>query len=314
MTGIYKITNNINGKSYIGQATNIAARWRDHLFRPFEETCDQYNSHLYRAIRDYGIENFSFSILERCEKEELNEKEQYWVDKYDSFNRETGYNLTKGGDGTLGSSIFLDAISVSQIQELLQTTDRTQWDIAREFEVDQAMISNINNGNLWYNNQLKYPLRQRKSDKKYFCADCGIEICRGSERCISCARKSQTKRPPSDTLKDLLLEHNGSFIDVGKLYNVSDNAVRKWCKFYGMSYRAKDYMTNIEKRPKQMFVPVQQIDIKSGNVVREFKTIAEAEKITGITHVWDVCHGYRKSAGGYFWKLVNSKENVNIIN
>ena len=84
MTGIYKIENLINHKCYIGQATNIQKRWNRHY-----EVCNnsevyhkEYDYPLYRAIRKYGLENFSFEIIEECEREELNQKEIFYVEKY----------------------------------------------------------------------------------------------------------------------------------------------------------------------------------------------------------------------------------------
>ena len=55
------------------------------------------NTNLYQAMRKYGIENFSFEVIEECLPEELNEREIYWIDYYDSFNKEKGYNMTPGG-------------------------------------------------------------------------------------------------------------------------------------------------------------------------------------------------------------------------
>ena len=55
---------------------------------------------MYRAIKKYGIENFDFEVIEECSKEQLNDKEIYWISYYDSCNLDKGYNLTKGGDNT----------------------------------------------------------------------------------------------------------------------------------------------------------------------------------------------------------------------
>ena len=66
MTGIYKITNLINKKVYIGQALDIFHRWSKHSSAPT-------NSLIHQAIREYGIENFSFEIIEQCEKDVLAE-------------------------------------------------------------------------------------------------------------------------------------------------------------------------------------------------------------------------------------------------
>lgn len=90
MIGIYKITNLINQKIYIGQSTDIESRWEDHKFYSQKE-----NTAIQAAFKKYGISNFSFEIIEECRKEELDAKEIYWIAKYDTYNN--GYNLTKGG-------------------------------------------------------------------------------------------------------------------------------------------------------------------------------------------------------------------------
>lgn len=93
MSCIYIIRNLINGKAYIGQTKNFAQRKAAHKY----EARRGDKRHLYVSMRKYGIENFEFSILEECSLDILSEREQYWVDVYDTFNPEKGYNLTKGG-------------------------------------------------------------------------------------------------------------------------------------------------------------------------------------------------------------------------
>ena len=70
MIGIYKITNNLNQKSYIGQSIDILTRWKQHIY---EANHNRLNNTIYQAIRKYGIDNFTFSVLEECQKEQLNE-------------------------------------------------------------------------------------------------------------------------------------------------------------------------------------------------------------------------------------------------
>lgn len=95
MIGIYKITNRINGKIYIGQSIDIQYRWKQHL----KALNDNKYSHLkiYQAFKKYGIENFSFEIIEQCTENDLDEREKYWIKYYDSYN--SGYNMTIGGTG-----------------------------------------------------------------------------------------------------------------------------------------------------------------------------------------------------------------------
>lgn len=90
---IYKITNNVNGKVYIGQTKRkLQYRWLQH--------CSPSNCRLiYRAIQKYGKENFTVEQIDvACDQDELNKKEQYWIQFYDSMNPEKGYNLTSGGE------------------------------------------------------------------------------------------------------------------------------------------------------------------------------------------------------------------------
>jgi len=90
---IYKITNNLNGKSYVGLKTKTV-----------EESEDYYGSGklINQAIDKYGKENFTKEILERNidSYDILNDQEIYWIKRVNTFNK--GYNLTKGGQGTLG--------------------------------------------------------------------------------------------------------------------------------------------------------------------------------------------------------------------
>lgn len=96
MTGIYKITNLQNGKIYIGQAVDINRRWSEHKSHSFSPNHISYNFAIHRAIRKYGIKGFSFEVLEECDESQLNEREIYWIQKFDSKN--CGYNMTDGGD------------------------------------------------------------------------------------------------------------------------------------------------------------------------------------------------------------------------
>lgn len=98
MQGIYKITNKINNKIYIGKANNSDRRWRDHQRLAFTEGHKEYEKVLYKAFRKYGIENFSFEIIEELEDYSISgEREIYWIQYYDSYNN--GYNENLGGDG-----------------------------------------------------------------------------------------------------------------------------------------------------------------------------------------------------------------------
>ena len=93
VTGIYKITNIITGECYIGQAADVASRWSEHAKCGLGIDTPAGNK-LYKAMQEYGLQSFSWELLEKCNREELNEKERYYISLYDSVNY--GYNILKG--------------------------------------------------------------------------------------------------------------------------------------------------------------------------------------------------------------------------
>ena len=91
--GIYKITNIINGKCYIGQSVDIYRRLAEHKSSTYRK--DYADKTLYKAISKYGIENFIFEIIEECDIESLNDRENYWMSECNSI--KNGYNQVKAG-------------------------------------------------------------------------------------------------------------------------------------------------------------------------------------------------------------------------
>lgn len=180
MIGIYKITNLINGKIYVGQSIDIIERWKQHGYKAFNSNERAYNSAIHLAFRKYGIENFQLEILEECPANELDEKEKYWIEKLNTLTPK-GYNILQGG---------------------------------QQFR------------------------------KTKFCSNCGVPLSSGNKSglCQNCYKNEIRKHLPSkEELLNTLLELKGNFTKVGLYYGVSDNAIRKWCKSYGMSFHSKDY-------------------------------------------------------------------------
>lgn len=89
-TGIYKITNIENQKCYIGQAVNIADRWKQHIKRGVGAEAPTRNK-LYPAMYELGPEQFTFEILEECDKSLLDSREDYWQEFYQA--KEFGYSI-----------------------------------------------------------------------------------------------------------------------------------------------------------------------------------------------------------------------------
>ena len=137
--GIYKITNKINGKVYIGKSIHIYKRWSEH-----KADINDLNkqNHLYRAFRMYGINNFIFEIIEQCipDNKLLTQREQYWINFYNSY--KTGYNETLGGEGQFKYNpteikfLWDQGLSVEQICNQLQCEKQTVYDNLNSYVIN----------------------------------------------------------------------------------------------------------------------------------------------------------------------------------
>lgn len=128
---IYKITNKVNKKAYIGQTRyTVEFRWKQHQFK-------KDKTYFHQAIHKYGINNFTVEILEICNIEDLNSKEIFYIGKYDTF--KNGYNLTIGGDGN--RRLLLDD-SYNEIKELYLSGFSSNK-IATLYKIDKATVVKI---------------------------------------------------------------------------------------------------------------------------------------------------------------------------
>lgn len=89
-TGIYKITNIENNMCYVGQAANIADRWKQHIKRGIGAETPTRNK-LYPAMASFGVENFTFEIVEECDRNMLNDREDYWQEYFHA--KDFGYSI-----------------------------------------------------------------------------------------------------------------------------------------------------------------------------------------------------------------------------
>ena len=92
-TGIYKITDVASGKCYVGQAVNLADRWKQHIKRGVGAETPTRNK-LYPAMRALGPENFTFEVIEECGRSLLDQREKYWTDYFKA--QEFGFSIRKG--------------------------------------------------------------------------------------------------------------------------------------------------------------------------------------------------------------------------
>ena len=134
MAKIYLITNQINGKQYVGQTSfSLQQRFKTHYYDALKETAK--HRPLYSAIRKYGIDNFTISLIE--ETDFPNEREQYWIKKLQTY--ETGYNATLGGEG---QTLYNHSAIVQRLKEHPYPID-----VAKEFQCHRDTICKIAQAN-----------------------------------------------------------------------------------------------------------------------------------------------------------------------
>lgn len=232
--GIYMFTNNINGMSYIGQSTNIERRYKEHMTRNGEKTF------FHKELRKYGKENFSFSILEECLEKDLNCKEMHYI-----YIKKTlfpyGYNISAGVN--IGRLNKLEGYNcIEEIKEILKNNEVSMIEIGKMYGISDQTVSDINNGRIWFDDRYDYPIRKKKK-KSYSCSLCGKKLNSKTKTgyCKECYNKSNRKsdRPSKEHLYFLL--NINSFEAVGRMYNVSSAAIKKWCDNYGIPRNSSYY-------------------------------------------------------------------------
>lgn len=296
--GIYCIENKINGKRYIGQSVNIYRRWSNHI--SVLNNNYHFNDHLQKAWVKYGEAAFVFSILEKCSKEDLNTREKYWIEHYDSFN--SGYNLTIGGDGTLGSICSEEKkakISKAKIGKKL-TEEQKQ-------RVSKGLLNSPNvlrgENHPYFQRKLNDTeiLRLRNGIKQYYEENNHTPPWSKKVICVTTGKifDTMTKGAAEYNIKapaniSSCCSHKREF--AGEL---PDGTRLQW-EWYvdGKTYDKKEqvYRSNKER-------PIIQYDLNH-NYIREWKSAKECCDNTGISRskICNVCKGQRRQTGGYIFE------------
>lgn len=331
--GIYKIENKKNHKVYIGQSTNIYRRWKEHRVRSQSKKHIEDNN-LYMDMYEH-LDDFDFSIIERCDRIDLNQKEINWIAHYNSTNPEYGYNISKGGQEGSGYTQLSDD-KVLEIVMCLETTTLNQTEIANKYNVTQQTISSINVGEYSVCQDMdidEFPIRARNfmtglskyrvdHKRRGYCSICGKECSPKATVCMCCNIQNRNRSlPPRDKLKFQI--RNFSFAELGEQYGINENAVRKWCKKYNLPFRASDIklyndyewdnevpFEKVLNRIKAETPPiekkyVEQVDMDTGEVLATYNSTSEARKALGVkktTHIVRCCDGRKESYRGFIWR------------
>jgi group I intron endonuclease len=148
--GIYKITNIVNKKYYIGSAINVKKRINEHKSSLMKNK--HYNSHLQSSYNKYGASNFIYEIIETAKNENIIECEQYWIDTLDANNNIKGYNKRKIASSNLGINFSEEAKKNLRLSHLGQKRSKraqekisaSQYKKVCQFNLDGTYIKTFN--------------------------------------------------------------------------------------------------------------------------------------------------------------------------
>lgn len=286
--GIYKITNQINGKIYIGKSTRIERRWSEH-----KSDVNDINkqNHLYRAMRKYGKESFNFEIIELCPEDNniLSEREKYWINYYNSY--EEGYNETRGGEGHFKY----------KSEEIYQLWDNglSILEITQQIGCEKQVV---------YDTLKNYPNFSTKES-----------VSRARPHRIQLLSKAASDRQSYpvyqyDLEGNFIAEYPNLTMAAQACGYKQDNSIAKVINGYDNRKLAYNFQWSREKVDK---MPVYQSETRIGvrniNTGKVFSSIREAAKWAGIDKegIRRVLNGEQKSAGKHpdtneklYWEIL----------
>ena len=271
---IYKITNKLNGKIYIGQtARTLEERMKEH----------RWSNELYidRAIRKYGINAFEVSVVEECtDSDELNERERYWIAFY-NCKKPNGYNMTDGGDGGAGHVVSEEAKNkISKFHKGRKKSEKTCKKIS-ESKTGHSLSKN-------HRNKIGETGRGRIASSKtrvQMSASCK------NKRAVVCIETGE------------IFE---SIAAAAKWVNMSRSSISD--VIYGRSKSAGGYHWKFDEKNNEVeedfFHKRPVYCVETGEI---FESIKAAAKWAGVAScsITGVLRGRYHTTAGYHWKYAN---------
>lgn len=202
ITGIYCIENLINHKKYIGLSVDIRDRWRRHVS---ELRLDSHeNDYLQKSWNVYGQDSFSFSILEECSEPQLNDKERYYIEKYNTLDRDYGYNLKSGGQDY---NRFTDELK-ERIRKAVKASydDPNRRKIQRDNALKQWADPSVKKKILGENNGMYGRHHTEESKKKMSEKKMGTPSWRRNRTPVFCIELNRSFNDATDAGKELSLD------------------------------------------------------------------------------------------------------------
>lgn len=282
MGSIYKITNDVNGKVYIGQTHGtVESRWKAHLNAAKHHSKRHGCPYLINAINYYGVEHFSVVEIEKCNDEDLNDRERYWISYYQSYIEDNGYNLTLGGDCGYWKdysdvyTLWDEGLPVTEIQNRTGFSRTTLSKVLKEYENYSRTESEHRQSYLVSKHQYR-PVIQYAQDGTYL-------------------NRFDT---PQDAIDHLGVGIYGELIKKCKQSNRM---------YYGYQWRFEgDDPPGAFIKRKELYKPVIQFDADGNEIARyDSITIASRETKAPYHGIQGCCKGRQGQSGGYIWRYAS---------
>lgn len=266
LIGIYKITNKVNNKCYIGQSVHIETRFEEH------KRCMD-NKPLYKAFKKYGIENFDFEVVEECIAEQLNDKEIFYIKHFKSSTDEWGYNLTFGGNSNIGGFS-------KQTREKISESRRGE---KNPMYGKPLLKESLAKRTITYKKTLENMSEEKKKQ--------WIESNRKGH--LGIRNTEEQKKKISNSLKEFYKNHPEKKEEIS-LKGKGRKMPKEFCE--KTRKRMNESMEVYRKR-------VLQYDLQD-NYLAMFNGLREAEEKTQVarTSISSCCIGKLHTAGGFKWK------------
>lgn len=289
--GIYKYENLITHQIYIGQAIDLYERQKKH-----KQNMSNLNhtEDFYVALREYGLENFSYEILEKFDyfdQDLLNQLECYYIEKYNSM-KPNGYNMIPGGSNGAGlaksKSVYQFDLFGNFIQEFYSAHEAS-----RQTGIDYSSICSCCRKEK--QNTKNYQWSYERNDVSI--RDIHLQVTYKDRRVIQCDKNGN------------IIQIYTTLAEAAAASKVAKSTISNVC--HGIGKSGGGFLWHYEDNPtpktniavKSNKKVVLQFD-KSGNYIAEFESASAAAQQTGISlgNISQVCMNKRKTAGGYMWK------------
>ena len=337
---IYKITNKVNGKIYIGQTSeSVSQRWYEHKYSSEHVDNKGYHYALHCAIRKYGCDNFHVDTIEEIDNDSLNTREMYWIDFYDSY--KSGYNMTLGGEGSrtldydLIYKLWDDGCGILKIANLCNCSDVQVREILKGYKNYSKQESNKRGARVFCKTVTQYDLNGKFIEKYQSATEASnitgvsvsniLAVCKFQQRT---AGGWQWRFDGDSPLTDVYIGHErsvkqfyldgtlkakfASIGDAARSLNCSVSAISNACygktkSSHGYLWRlADDELNVLELNAKTRIRNKRVLQYTlNGEYVSIFDNISEAAAFMNVTYnsIYRVCIGKLKSSCGFIWKF-----------